>query len=96
MGPGTFTTGVDLTSSVVGFTKNAPIPGGVPLGPVHVNENAENPVISNCIGVIGERLQTLFGFASLPALTEIVGWSRTLIVPEYDMDAQAPPLVLIV
>ena len=73
------------------------MPGGRPLGPGHVIFHPPVKLVtSNSIEVIGDRLHTLFGFALLPAATAMVAWPRTLIVPLYDTDAQAPPLVLIV
>ena len=51
---------------------------------------------SKTISVIGDKLQTVFGNALLPAATAIVGVSTTLITPFKLTGVQLPPKVDIV
>ena len=49
--------------------------------------------MSKLMSVIGDRLQTVFGNALLPAATAIVGTPTTLIVPFAVVGSQFPPNV---
>ena len=49
--------------------------------------------MSKLIGVIGDKLHTVFGKALLPAATAIVGTPTTLIIPFAVVGSQFPPKV---